>query len=91
MTRDEIITELRELERDLHAFKAARDCLHTRLRDQESNPERQAMMRDWPAFAVIDNGLILAIVRCEGLLEDYRGLLDQEEVPDNVLRMEKSR
>lgn len=91
MTRDEIISELRELERDLHAFKAARDCLYSRLREQEDTPERQAMMKDWPAFSVIDNGLILAIVRCEGLLEDYRNLLDQEEVPDNVVRLEKSR
>jgi hypothetical protein len=91
VTRDEIIIELRELERDLYAFKAARDCVHIRLREQEDRPERQAMMKDWPAFGVIDNGLILAIVRCEGLLEDYRNLLDQEEIPDNVLRMEKSR
>jgi hypothetical protein len=49
------------------------------------------MMRNWAAFGVIDNGLVLAVVRCEGLLEDYRRLLDQEELPDNVVRLEKTR
>jgi hypothetical protein len=52
--------------------------------------DRHTMMSDWPAFNVIDNGLIMAIVRCEGLLEDYRKLLDQEELPDNVLRLERN-
>lgn len=88
MTRDDIIAEVRELERDLFAFKQARDVVHSRLREMEGT-ERHALMSDWPAFCVIDNGLILAIVRCEGLLEDYRKLLDQEELPDNVLRLER--
>lgn len=85
MTRDDLITELREVEKDLFAFKQARDCIHTRLREMEST-ERQALMRDWPAFNVVDNGLIMAIVRCEGLQEDYRRLLDQEPA-DNVIQL----
>lgn len=87
MTHGDIITEVRELEKDLHSFKQARDVVHARLREMEGNVERHAMMTDWPAFNVVDNGLILAIVRCEGLLEDYRKLLDQEELPDNVLNL----
>lgn len=89
MTHDELVAEVQETEKDLLTFKQARDCLHTRLRELEHDPQRQAMMADWPAFRVIDNGLIMAIVRCEGLIEDYRTLLDQEELPDNVLRLEK--
>lgn len=89
MTHDDIIMEVREIEKDLLAFQQARDCVHNRLREMESNPERHTMMTDWPAFHVIDNGLIMAIVRCEGLLEDYRKLLEQEELPDNVLKLER--
>ena len=89
MTRDEIITEVREIQADLLAFRQARDVLLARLREIESNPERYSMMTDWPAFKVVDNGLIMAIVRCEGLLEDYQTLLDKEELPNNVLTLER--
>lgn len=89
MTHDEIIAEVRELEKDLLAFKQARDILYARLNEMEDNPERHSMMTDWPAFNVIDSGCILAIVRCEGLLGDYRKLLDQEELPDNVVKLER--
>lgn len=89
MTREEIISEIRELEKYLLAFKQARDCIQARLRETEDNPERHAMLSDWPPFNVIDNGCIIAIVRCEGLLEDYRKLLDQLNAPNNVVRLEK--
>jgi len=85
--RDEIITELREVEKDLFAFKRARDCIHSRVREMDS-AARQALMQDWPAFKVVENGLIMAIVRCEGLVEDYRALLDTGS-PDNVIQMER--
>ncbi len=89
MTRDSIIDEMQEIQADLSAFQQARDVIHARLREMEGNPERHTMMIDWPAFSVVDNGLIMAVVRCEGLLEDYQKLLDQEEFPDNVLRLER--
>lgn len=89
MTRDGVIDEMRELRADLLAFQQARYTLHARLLEMESNPERHAMMTDWPAFNVVDNGLIMAIVRCYGLLEDYQKMLDQEEIPDNVLPLER--
>jgi hypothetical protein len=89
MDRDELVREYREVGKDLLAFKQARDCLHSRLREIEQ-PERQSLLRDWPAFCVVDNGLILAIVRCEGLLEDYGRLLDQRS-DDNVIRLERKK
>lgn len=89
MTRDGIIEEVREIKADLLAFQQARGVLHARLREMDNAPERQSMMTDWPAFIVVDNGLIMAIVRCEGLLEDYQRLLDQEELPDNVLELKR--
>jgi hypothetical protein len=89
VTRDAVIDELREVEKDLFAFRASRDVVQARLREMEGWPERHAMMSDWPAFIVVDNSLIMAIVRCEGLLEDYQKLLDQEELPNNVLTMER--
>lgn len=90
MTRDDILDEISEVEKDLLAFKRARDVLYTRMRELEDNPERLALLADWPATKVIDNGLIIAIVRCEGLLEDYRSELEKLDVPDNVLRLEKN-
>ena len=89
MIRDEIIAEVENLWKDLLAFKQSRDCLHQRLRELEDHPKRQGMLEDWPAFKVIDNGLIMAIVRCEGLIEDYRRALEEMDVPDNVVTLEK--
>lgn len=90
MTRDDVLDEIAEVERDLLAFKRARDDLYARIRELDNNPERQALLVDWPAMKVIDNGLIMAIVRCEGLLEDYRSALEKMDLPDNVLRLEKA-
>lgn len=89
MTRDEIISEIREIDQDLLTFKKARDILGLRLLELEGNPERHSMMMDWPVFKLVDNSLIVAVVRCEGLLEDYGKLLDQEEIPDNVIKLER--
>lgn len=89
MIRDDVIAEAREVEKDLLAFKRARDCLYTRLRELEDNPPRKTMMEDWPAFKVVDNGLIMAIVRCEGLMEDYRHALEKMDLPNNVVVLEK--
>lgn len=85
MNRDEILQEIEELGKDLLAFKLSRDILYTRLREMDNQPERREMLVDWPGMKVVDNGLIMAIVRCEGLIEDHRHLLDGMEVPDNVL------
>ena len=81
VTRDEVIKELQEVEKDLLAFKKSRDCLTLRLFEMEGQPERLAMMVDWPGYKVVENGLIMAIVRCEGLIEDYQKMLGLPEVP----------
>lgn len=90
MTHEELVIEIRELSKDLLGFKQARDILYGRLRDLEEMPERQAMLEDWPAFKVIDNGLIMAIVRCEGLLGNYHEMLEDMVMPDNVVPLEKN-
>jgi len=89
VVRDDIVTEMREVGKDLLAFKQARDCLYGRVRELEDRPARRALLEDWPAFKVIDNGLIMAIVRCEGLIEDYRLALEKMDLPDNVVSLER--
>lgn len=89
MIREDVITEVREVEKDLLAFKQARDSLYRRLRELEDNPARRSLLEDWPVFKVVDNGLIMAIVRCEGLLDDYREALEKMALPNNVVSLEK--
>ena len=88
MTRDELITEIRETNRDLAALKRSRDSLHIRLREQEGTPRYEESFR-WPLMQVLINTYIAAIVRCEGLIEDYTRLLHELEAPDNVVLLEK--
>lgn len=76
--RNELIDEVREVERDLAVFKAAKDLIEKRAREMVDNPERQKMFWAWPATQAALNVHIMAIVRCEGLLEDYRKLLEAE-------------
>ena len=90
ITRDEVLAEVSNVEKDLMVFKRARDEIHRRIRELGNEPERQAMFTDWPVVKVIDNGLIMAVVRCEGLLQDYREVLEKMDVPDNVLKLEKN-
>jgi hypothetical protein len=89
VTRDEIITEVRFLEGDLAAFRSSMNALSDRKQALEEYPDRQAMFLEWPATQALLNVLIMAITRCEGLLEDYRKLLEQTELPNNVVKLEK--
>ena len=80
-TKSEILDELEEVEMDLSAFKSARDVIQARLRElEESNPSRYEILASWPATVAIWNVLILAIVRCEGLLDDYHKALEAIEL-----------
>lgn len=88
MTRDELIVEIRETKKDLVALKRSRDIVHARLREQEGTPRHEETIR-WPLMQVLINTYIAAIVRCEGLVEDYTKLLREMEAPDNVVRLEK--
>lgn len=86
MTRDELINEVREVERDHAAFIDARDVLYRRIREMDGTP-RQEMFTTWAVTQVILNSFILAIVRCEGLIQDYRKLLETMDAPDNVVQL----
>jgi hypothetical protein len=89
MTRDEILDEIEHTERDLRVFRTAMDAFGERKLELEDNPERLRLFMEWPAVQATLNVLIMGITRCEGLLEDYRCLLEQMEVPNNVRRLEK--
>ena len=88
MTRDELIIEIRETNKDLAALKRSRDLIHTRLREQEGTSRYEETIR-WPLMQVLINTYIAAIVRCEGLIEDYKRLLQEMEAPNNVVQLEK--
>lgn len=87
MDRESIIAEIRQIERDLAAFKQSHAVMHRRALEMEGT-ERYHTFRSWPVYNIVDNGLILGIVRCEGLLEDYHRLLADMETPDNVVTLE---
>jgi hypothetical protein len=87
-TRDEVLEELAEVHKDLAAFKKSRDAIQERLLELEGTP-RYETLAGWPATVAIWNVQILAIVRCEGLIEDYRKHLESLDVPDNVVPLLK--
>jgi hypothetical protein len=88
VTRDELIIEIRETNKDLAALRRSRDQIHARLREQEGTPRYEETVR-WPLIQVLINTYIAAIVRCEGLIEDYKKLLQEMEAPNNVVQLEK--
>lgn len=88
ITRDEIITELREVELDLAAFRSSKDAIQRRVNSLEGSP-RQDDFVHWAATQAALNVLIMAITRCEGLIEDYRRVLEGIDAPDNVLKLER--
>ena len=89
MKRTEIIAEMREVELDLLAFKKSRDEIQRRINDMEGQLRQEKFIR-WAATQAILNTMILAITRCEGLLEDYQKILETFSVPDNVLKLERN-
>lgn len=87
MTRDELVDEIRETRRDLQAFTEVRDAIQRRALELEDNPGRRKFFVEWAATQALLNVVILAMTRCEGLLEDYQKNLDQMETPNNVVRL----
>lgn len=88
MTSDELIIEIRETTKDLVALKRSRDLLHMRLREQEGTPRYEESAR-WPLMQALINIYISAIVRCEGLIEDYTRLLYEMDAPANVIQLQE--
>ena len=76
---------MRFIEGDLKAFRNAMNAVAERKEELESAPERLRAFMDWPGTQALLNVLIMVITRCEGLLEDYRQLLDKENAPSNVV------
>jgi hypothetical protein len=86
IARETTREELRQVEKDLRAFSEARGVIQRRINEMDKTP-RQEMFVSWAATQVIFNALILAIVRCEGLVEDYHKILDLLDTPDNVIQL----
>ena len=84
--RNGVIEEIHQVEKDLTAFCEARDVLRRRINEMEGTP-RQETFVSWAMTQVILNSFILAIVRCEGLLQDHHRVLDSLDVPDNVVQL----
>ena len=79
MNREEILREVREVEKDLRAFKVAMDSVTNRLAELEGGEDRDRYetFARWPATQATINVLIMAVVRCEGILEEYHAALDR--------------
>ena len=86
MERADVVDELREVAKDLRAFKESRDAIQRRINDMEGSP-RQDTFVQWAATQAILNTLIMATTRCEGLIEDYRKVLEELDAPDNVVEL----
>lgn len=85
-TRDDIVEELRQVERDMMAFCAARNIIQGRINEMEGTPRKELFV-SWAMTQVILNSFILAVVRCEGLIQDYRKVLEDFDAPDNVVKL----
>jgi len=86
MTREDVMTEMLEVQKDLDAFCRAKNAIDRRIEEMEGT-ERQKTFIQWAMSQVIINALIMARVRCEGLMEDYEKALDAMDVPDNVVHL----
>lgn len=87
MDRDDVIEEMREVEKDRLAFVSARDSIQRRVNDMDG--ARQQTFIHWAGTQAIMNVLIMCVVRCEGLIKDYQALLEQNDAPDNVRELRR--
>jgi len=83
-TRNGLITELGEVEKDLEALEASQDVMQHRI--ARMGAERRESFLNWAVMQILLNGFIVARVRCEGLIEDYKKTLQDIEAP-NVLQL----
>lgn len=86
VSREDILEEIQQVQKDLLAFQRARDEIYRRMRELEGSTHLEKFSA-WAATQAIMNVLIMATTRCEGLLEDYRKALEEMDAPDNVVRL----
>ena len=79
-SREEIVREMDEVRADLRTFTEARDAFQRRSAELEGDPGRQDRFVSWAVTQIVLNGLLLGVVKCDGLLEDYQRALDQLEL-----------
>ena len=89
-SKEDILRELREVQKDLQAFKEARDVLQRRSVELEDEPERQDRFVGWAVTQIVLNGLLLGVVKCEGLQDDYQAALERCE-PATILTLVKNK
>lgn len=86
VSRQDILEEILQVQKDLDAFKRSRDAIQRRIQELEGSPHEEKFVK-WAATQAIMNVLILAVSRCEGLIEDYRTALEKMDAPDNVVQL----
>lgn len=84
-TRDEIVTELHEVGKDLRALEESRDAIQRRI--VLMTPSRKETFLSWAVMQILLNAFVVATVRCEGLIEDYKRALQNIETNDNVVQL----
>jgi precorrin-4 methylase len=84
--REDLVEEISRVLKDLATFKRSRDVIQARIQELEGSPHQEKFMK-WAATQAIMNVLIMAIVRCEGLVEDYRTALEKMDAPNNVVQL----
>jgi hypothetical protein len=77
VSRASVLEEMEEVRKDHLAFARAKDSIQERMLQLENNKDRHERFVRWPGTQAALNVLIMCIVRCEGLLEDYQTHLDQ--------------
>ena len=82
--REEVVEELHQVGKDLEAFLKAKAVIQQRINEMEGTA-RQETFVSWAMTQVLLNSFILATVRCEGMIQDLRKVLETLDTPDNVV------
>jgi len=86
VSREDLLEEISQVQKDLGAFNQARDALQRRVLELEGQPHQEKFLH-WAATQAVMNVLILATSRCQGLIEDYGKALEEMDAPDNVVQL----
>lgn len=87
--RGDILKELHEVELDLVAVRESRDVIQRRIALMDGTPRRDVFV-SWAVMQILLNSFIVASVRCEGLIEDFKKVLQDMEA-NNVVQLARSK